>query len=111
MVQALAERSCRSSVTPHKAESRGGNAGENFVDSRKPGSAGTHMPLQQPGGYSNSSQAAHESQAGISVSVKPVDVCVPAALMGRQAALSMSDEVTMTTGSSRGCRWAAPAVA
>lgn len=82
MVQALAERSCRSSVTPHKAESRGGKAGENFVDSRKPGSAGTHMPLQQPGGYSNSSQAAHESQAGISVSVKPVDVCVPAASYG-----------------------------
>ena len=82
MVRDLAERSCRSSVTPHKAESRGGNAGENFVDSRKPGSAGAHMALQQPGGYSNSSQAAHESQAGISVSVRPVDVCVPAASHG-----------------------------
>ena len=82
MVQDAAERSCRSSVTPHKADSRGGNAGENFVDSRKPGSAGAHMALQQLGSYSNSSQAAHESQAGISVSVRPVDVCVPAASHG-----------------------------
>ena len=82
MVQDLAERSCRSSVTPHKADSRGGNADENFLDSRKPGSAGAQLALQQPGGYSNSSQAAHESQAGISVSVRPVDVYVPAASHG-----------------------------
>ena len=82
MAQDAADRSCRSSVTPHKADSPGGKASENFADSRELGSAGALVPAQQPGGCSNSSQAAHESQAGISISVRPTNVSVPATSPG-----------------------------
>ena len=78
-VQETEQRSCRSSVTPHKAGMRDADAGgdQHGVDSRSNNKASKLGSASRPAAMladaatdSNSSQAAHESQAGVSLPVK-----------------------------------------